>query len=310
MQQQSLYLLYEDDRQIQENAFVAQLHETLAKSFSIVGTSRDALIEGAYTAPPENAIALSLLRLRNWSRLLPFIARYAEEAGLFLYDQDPWEAYHDKASSPGAYPTVGRLLNTRGFLVTSGWWADYIRDREQLPVTFVRMGISPSLCDLGPPFAARSHELGFQGAVHGHRRAFFDRMQARGLRVDCLPRQPFLTFLETVQDIGIFVYDDSSAITLDGEPSSFHGLWGKSLTVAGRGCFVIRNEDLGKPHYAINELPTVFTFQSEDEVPGIVDMIRGMPEEERNNRRRTAVSRIRERDDWTTIVTALRQNPT
>jgi len=306
MSKETLHLLYEDDRQIHENAFTAQLYQTLGDHFSIIGTSHQALIAGAYDVPPANALALSLLRLRNWSRVTPFIARFAEQSGLVFYDQDPWEAYHDKASSPGAYRQTARLVKARRFFVTSGWWADFIRDREGIKTEFVRMGIRPSLCSLGPSFAERPHELGFQGTVHGHREAFFSRLRDRGFQVDCLAREPFQKFLETVQNIGIFVYDDSSAITLDGEPSSFHGLWGKCLTVAGRGCFVIRNYDLGKSHYAIDELPAVFTFKKEEEIPEIVETIRRMSEEERNERRSTTVSRIQERDDWTSIVAALK----
>lgn len=302
-----LHFLYEDSSQIHQNCFVAQLTETLTRHFDVRATSRQALLEGSYAEPVKGELALTVLKQRTWKRLIPFLAKYSEKSGLYFYDQDPWEAYHDEASSPGVYPLVASLVNVRTFLVTSGWWADYIAGTDRLPAKFVRMGILPRLCDRGKPYAARPYEVGFQGTVHGHRKAFFDRMRARGLQVACLEKQPFEKFLGTVQDIGVFLCDDSQSFTFDGISNSFHGLWGTCLTVAARGCFVVRNYDLGMAHYGMGELPTVFAFRTEEEVPDIIEKIRSMSESERNQRISTAVSRIRERHDWMTVVRALRE---
>lgn len=308
MTQPVLHLLYENDGQIRRNAFVFQLYETLDANFQVVPTSRDELLAGQYEQPGEGVLALSLLRQRSWRRVIPFLARYADRCGIYLYDQDPWEAYHDKASSPGTFAGVASMVNVRAYLITSDWWARYIRETDNVPVKFVRMGILPRLCDIGKPFGDRSHEVGFQGTVHGHRREFFDRMKARGVDVACLERRPFLEFLETIQDVGIFLYDDSAAITMGGKPASFHGLWGKCLTVAGRGCYVIRNHDLSYGPYQIDELPTVFTFENEEEVPAIVEKIRAMSEQERNDAIVTTVNRIKERNDWMSVVRALTED--
>jgi len=307
LQRRHLYLLCHDRDQITRGVFIAQLYETLTHEFRVEAVTVGELTAGVRERPGPSDLVLSVLKQRIWRRLTPFLAHYIADSGIFLYDQDPWEAYHDTASSPGVYRHLAAMIPVRSYLVTSGWWAEYIAERDRLPVKFVRMGILPRLCDFGKPYAARPYEVGFQGTVHGHRKAFFDRMRTRGLQVACLERQPFEKFLETVQDIGVFLYDDSDAINLDGIPTSVHGLWGKCLTVAARGCFVVRNYDLSMAHFGIDELPTVFAFRTEEDVPEIIEKIRSMPEKERNQRIHTAVSRIKDRNDWMTVVRALQE---
>ena len=298
----TLHLIYKDREQILENCFIKQLYATLRASFEVVGVAEADLRAGNYSQPGEHDLVLSVLPLRYWRNLIPFLARYAENAQLLLYDQDPWEAYHDKACCPGIYPLASDLLPVKAFLITSKWWADYIAQRDGLPTRFVRMGAVAANCDAGPPFSQRPYPVGFQGIVHPHRRAFFERLAAQGVESTLLERQPFTTFLKTVQQIGIFLYDDNNAITVDGMPTSFHGLWGKCLTVAARGCFVIRNDDESRGPYGIDELPTVFPYSDEAEIPGLVARIRNMTESERNSRRADAVERIKQRNDWKTVV--------
>lgn len=297
-----LYLIYKDREQILENCFIRQLYATLCENFQVIGVSEADLRSGDYRQPGDNTLVLSVLPLRCWRNLIPFMARYAEKAQLFLYDQDPWEAYHDKGCCRGVYPLAAELLSAKAFLVTSKWWADYIAQHDGLPTRFVRMGALAANCDVGPPFSERPYPVGFQGAVHPHRQAFFDRMAARGIEATLLERLPFTRFLKTVQQIGIFLYDDNNAITVDGRPTSFHGLWGKCLTVAARGCFVIRNDDESREPYGINELPTVFPYRDEAEVPELVARIRDMTESERVSRVADTVDRIKQRNDWKTVV--------
>lgn len=301
----ALHLIYKDREQILENCFIKQLYATLQNNFQIVGVSEADLRSGTYEQPGDDALALSVLPLRYWKPLIPFLARYAERAQLFLYDQDPWEAYHDGGCCPGIYPLAADLLPMKAFLVTSKWWADYIAKRDGLPTRFVRMGAVAANCDVGPPFSERPYLVGFQGALHPHRRAFFERMATRGVDATLLDRQPFMTFLKTVQQIGIFLYDDNNALTVDGVPTSFHGLWGKCLTVAARGCFVIRNDDESRRPYGIDDIPTVFPYQDEAEIPGLVAKIRGMTESERVSRMTDAVELIKKRNDWKSVVDQL-----
>lgn len=294
-----MHVLYHDRAQINENCFVAQLYEVLRDRFRIAATSLAELRDGDY-AQPEGP-ALSLLKQRAWRRNIPFIAKYAEKADLYVYDQDPWEAYHDKASSPGVYEILADLVPLKQFLVTSGVWADYIREKG-LPATFVRMGVLSRNCDTGP--SERPIELGFQGTLHPHRKRFFERLSGQGLNVVCRPSMPYREFLKSVQDIEIFVHDEKTDIHINGEPFQ-HGLWIKDIEVAARGCFAIRNRDLDVGSYAIEELPAIRVYNDESEIPSIIAEIRGLPKNRKREIIRHTVNEIRRRNDWQTVVDSL-----
>lgn len=294
-----LNLIYEDNSQILENCFVSQLYKTLKRRFRIRKIPVARLVDGI---PPFNSddLVLSLLRQRNWQRMIPFLAKATEKSGAFYYDQDPWEAYFSQASSPGAYTQLVETCHVRAFLVTSRWWADYITKKDGLHVKFVRMGILPDFCSRGAAYESRPIEVGFQGTLHANRAAFFERMRAVGVDTAFRGSVPYRKFLRSIQDFRIFLHHE---LLPDGSP--FNGLWIKEVEVASRGLFAIRNWDGDVASYALDELPTVFTFDDETEVPVIVDRIRSMPESERNSRIAHAVDRIRLRNDWNTVADAM-----
>lgn len=294
-----LHLIFEDDSQILENCFVAQLYKSLKQHFRIMKIPMARLVDGI--APFQAGdLVLSLLKQRNWKRMIPFLAKVTEKSGAFYYDQDPWEAYFSQASTPGAYTLLAETANVRSFLVTSRWWTEHIAARDKLPIKFVRMGILPTLCSYGPPYESRSIEVGFQGTLHANRAAFFDRMQAIGIETAFRSSVPYKKFLRSIQDFRIFLHHE---LLPDGSP--FNGIWIKEVEVASRGLFAIRNRDEDVSAYGLEELPTVFTFGEESEVPEIVDRIRAMPDSERNTRIAHSVDRIRERDDWASVAAAL-----
>ena len=205
------------------------------------------------------------------------------------------------------YEDIFAKVNPEAFLVTSPWWAEYIRQKSCLPVHFVRMGILPKYCSHAIPFGKKIHKIGFQGTVHSHRMAFYDRVRARGFDVNILPRKPFFTFLRDVQNIGVFIYNDQTAIEMKGSKCPLHGLWGKCLTVAGRGCFVIRNHDLAYEGYAIEDLPAVHAFKSEEEIPELIEMIINRPDLENDRLIEQTIAILKDRDDWQTVSNVLRR---
>ncbi|NIZ00151.1 hypothetical protein [Thalassospira lucentensis] len=303
---QKIILIYEDKKQINSDCFIKQLHIVLKDNFDLQYVSANDLINGEYNTPPHGVKMLSVLRLRSWRPLLPYLAKISETSELYMYDQDPWEAYHDNGACRGIYELLQSLIRVESFLVTSKWWCDHIANQTEATVKFVRMGAIPQNCDPGKPFTKRKHEIGFQGTVHPHRQKFFDELEkTSGLHTEILERVDFETFLKTVQEVGIYLYDDHASLTVQGEPTSFHGLWGKCLTVAGRGCFVIRNDDLSRAAYNIDEIPTVFPYKDRSEIPKLVEHIRRMPEEERWRRMNKAVEIIKNRQDWQTVVSAI-----
>lgn len=301
-----LVVLHEGRTQITQNCFIAQLHKVLKRNFSVraIPASRLDRLDGSEFGLGDKI--LCLLKQRGWERALPALQRISARADLYMYDQDPWEAYHDHASSPGIYRKLAEAARVRAFLVTSGWWADYVAKTDQLPVRFVRMSLLPEWCDVGSDYLDRPYEVGFQGTVHPHRREFFDAMKNLGIDTVLLPPKPYKAFLETVQSIRIFLHDEHSDVCIGGK-LSYNGIWVKEIEVAARGCFAIRNLDEDFGSYGFHEIPTVFAFRDKAEVPAIVDEIRAMPVRERQERIVQAVGAIRDRNDWMTVVDAIRE---
>ena len=304
--QTKLTLIYDDDKQLSQNPFTHQLFQSLKQSFQLNLIRVEQLLANPSSLGGEE-IVLVISRLRNWHRLFAVQSMLADRSNLFLYDQDPWEGYHDSANCKGIYAVTNEKLKPAGFFVTSPWWADYMRKTDNLPVNFVRMGVLPKYCKLGLKYADRPHKIGFQGTVHKHRMEFYNRIRRQGFEIDILPRKPFFSFLNEVQKIGIFIYSDSGALSLNGTKQPIHGLWGKCLTVASRGCFVVRNHDLAYQGYGIDELPSVYTFKDEQEIPDILNSILSRSNEQNHSLLLETIAVIRERDDWQDISRQLNQ---
>ena len=302
----NLTLVYDSFEQLSDNPFTHQLFASLKENFNLRLLQTQELLKRSVRVE-DGQVVLIMSRLRNWHSLPGRSAEFFHRSKVFFYDQDPWEGYHDNATCRGVYEDIFEKVDPEAFLVTSPWWADYIRRQSGLPVHFVRMGILPKYCDQGISFGERAHKVGFQGTVHSHRMAFYDRVREQGIDVDILPKKPFFTFLREVQNIGVFIYGDQSALEMHGVPHPMHGLWGKCLTVAGRGCFVIRNYDLAHDGYAIDELPTVQTFKSEDEIPGLIRSILNRSDAENDRMIAKTISILKERNDWQSVAAFLRE---
>jgi hypothetical protein len=306
-QKPKLHVLYVDKRQIVLNCFISQLYHVLNECFDLVLVSHSQLTSGKYAKPARGELILSLLKQRMWGNSIPFLARFCERSGLIVYDQDPWESYHDSARCLGSYKLLNDLVPVRQFLVTSGWWSEYIKEKDKLPVSFVRMGVLQSNCSLGAPFAEREHPIGFQGTLHDHRSEFFDFLRQNGKDVAYLPPVEYNKFLTSIQSIGVFIHDERADVRLDGI-LSYNGIRIKDIEVAARGCFAVRNIDLDKDSYDIDDLPTIFTYSSREEALIVLDRILSIPERRKEDMRRETVARIRKRDDWQTVVRAILQH--
>ena len=296
----NLILVYDGLDQLNVNPFTHQLFISLKENFNLSLVQTQKLVSHSVKAEVGQTV-LVISRLRKWRSLPGKSHEFFRRSKVFFYDQDPWEAYHDNAACRGIYEKIFQTIRPEAFLVTSPWWAEYIRQHSKLPVHFVRMGILPKYCDQGDSFAKRAYKVGFQGTVHPHRMSFYDRLREHGIKVDILPKKPFFSFLKDVQNIGIFIYGDQGAIKMNGTRQPFHGLWGKCLTVAGRGCFVIRNHDLAYDGYAINELPTVQTFKEDAEIPGLIRNIVNRSDAKNDILIAQTISKLKERNDWQSV---------
>ena len=288
------------------DCFIHQLYKTLCLKYSKVNhVSLDDLKNCNLSVPGKNDKVLILIKLRDWKTNIPFIAKHFKKCQIFFYDQDPWEAYHDNCVARNAYKHVFSILNVKKFLITSSWWCNYIKKKENVPTGFVRMGVLPSLCDVGPSFSERQHNLGFQGLIHEHREQFFKRLKKKKIFVKIFPRVHFKKFLQQIHNLKIFIYNENESISINRKKHSIQGLWGKCLTVAARGCLVIRNLDDAAESYNINELPSIFTFKNEKEIPNIVKRIDSLSLNQINKIRKDTVNKLKLRNDWNTILEAL-----
>ena len=301
-----LILIYDDDKQLSQNPFTHQLFHSLKKSFQLKLIRVEQLLGKPSSLRGEDFV-LVISRLRNWHRLFAVQSILVDRPNLFFYDQDPWEGYHDNASCKGIYVSTNEKLKPVRFFVTSPWWSDYMQKTDNLPVEFVRMGVLPKYCKSGLKYADRPHKIGFQGTVHKHRMEFYNRIRRQGFEIDILPRKPFFSFLNEVQKIGIFIYSDDGALSLNGIRQPIHGLWGKCLTVASRGCFVVRNHDLAYKGYGIDELPSVYSFKNEQEIPDILNTILSRSNDQNQSLLLETIAVIRKRDDWQDISRQLNQ---
>lgn len=210
----------------------------------------------------------------------------------------------DNSPYLGAYEDIAANLNIASFLNTSLWWRNYIRAKG-LPSIFVRMGMLPSYCRLGKSWESRPVDLGFQGTLHPHRKVFFDALAGAGLTVSVFPSRSYSSYLKMLHKIQIYIHTEDDPWQLEGTWTPRNALWIKDTEVAARGCFAIRDHEDESAAYGISELPTIFTYRDIAEVPDIVSHIQGMAPRERAERMRTSVERMRERNDWMTVVDAL-----
>lgn len=301
-----LVVLCESVKHLRTTPFISQLYPVLCQNF-VVRTISLRRLKFLPIRFGSGELVLSLLRQRSWRSALPTLARATERSGIVFYDQDPWEAYHQHASSPGVYSAVNNTLKVRKFLVTSRWWADYIHERDGLLTGFVRMGVVPEMCGVGPFYAQRPIEVGFQGKLHAHRKVFFDRMDNLGVNVVFRPSKPYAEFLKELQDVRIYLHDERCGLLLDDGKPLAQWLWVKESEAVARGCFTIRDYEDESLAYGMDELPTVMPFRQESDIPTIIDSIRAMPERERQERINTSVEAMRQRNDWMTVVRALKE---
>jgi hypothetical protein len=300
-----LLLLVDSHRYIRENCYQHQLLATLERFFRVRMISMREIALFPLAKPRNYDVVLSSLKLRTLDRHLDRIARYVGSVPIHVYEQDVWQAYLDGSPTKGAYSRIATRLNVVDFLVTSNWWAEFVR-KDKLPCKFVRIGLLPQYCDAGPSWDERSIPVAFQGTLHPHRAAFFEALSKRGIEVTKLPSVPYQEFLRSLHRVRIRVNNESQAFVVGGNALPRNALWHATVEAAGRGTFVIRDYEPEAEAFDLSDVPTVITYRSVDDVPAIIELIqRGMTSSEREEIRVSAVEAVRKRDDWTSVVHAL-----
>ena len=305
----SLLLLADSKKYIKENCYQSQLFEVLKKHYRVTFLSIDQLKKAPIYKLDRYDRVLSVLRLRTIIANIDLLQQRLNNRGLYIYEQDPWEAFKDDSPYKGGYQAIDTKLKVLAFLNTSQWWSDFINSRG-FRSTFVRMGMLPSYCAVGKLWDDRQFKISFQGSLHSHRKVFYDYLADLGVIVEILPYSPYKNFLKNLQNICIYIHTEDAPWIVDGVPLKRNALWIKESEAAARGCFVIRDYEEESRAYGISELPTIFTFSEKGEVPDLIKQILSMSTEEKNERILRSVQAMRSRDDWRTVVDAIEREVT
>lgn len=302
-----LLLLVDSADYIRENCYQHQLLETLKTEFDVSMCPLRRILWNPFPGVSKFDLVLSLLKQRTLARHLDAVSRLMNCRPLAIYDQDPWQSYIDDSPTRGCYAEFNKRLNISSLLLTSKWWANFCTERG-LPTRFVRMGMLPRYCDAGPAWKGREIELGFQGTLHPHRKAFFGKLAGMGLPVTVLGSSSYDAYLETLHKIRIYIHTEDAPWQVEGHMLPRNSLWIKDVEVAARGCFAIRNWDEDYAAYDMDELSTVSAFKKPADVLQLVESVRALSESDRQAMIEKAVATVRRRDDWRSVVAALRQS--
>ena len=260
---------------VRNNCFQSQLLSHLLDQDPAYADLTLSQIRAGALCPPCDVV-LSSLRLRTLDRELQAVKRALNERQLWIYDQDPWESFIDSGACKGAYERISATLNVAGFIVTSKWWANFVRERG-MPCKFARMWPSRAHCDSEPPWSSRPIEVGFKGTLHPNRRMSIERLTELGVHVSVLSPSSFGSFLHDLSLMKFFFHDEpSGGWSIDGVRIERNCVWIKEVEAMARGCLAIRTRDSESEAYC-SELPASRIVSSLDDVVHVIESARRDP---------------------------------
>jgi hypothetical protein len=308
-EKETLLWIVDDYRYARLHCYQPQLGETLRKHFRVrcVSLGELATFGTMLTGPVRNYHhILCSVRIRVLKDKAGQLAPHLSGKRIWIYDEDPWEAFMDGSVLRGAYETIRQDFARQdvdlcGFLVQSAWWTEFIRARG-LPARNFQIGLLPRLCTMGRAWDERKTICGFQGSPKAHRMGFFAELGKQGIHVTQLPFVGYHRYLDQLQNIQIFIHPEITPFMVDGKPVVRNVMWGRDIEVAAQGAFVLRNEEPEGLVYGIDHIPTIRTFRTVGDVLSLVDEITKMDPVERDKCRQQAVDYIKERDYWRSVV--------
>jgi len=243
---------------------------------------------------------ISVLRLRTLNAVWPSLKSWLSNTPITIYDQDPWESYIDTSPIKGVYKTLQRELNVEKVYVTAPWWANHLMN-DGIPASFVRMGMEPRFCDVGPGINDRPVMVGFRGAMHEHRRIVFNQLKSSGVPIEIgVGRLDYPDYMNYLQTLKFFAHDESSLPWIcDGvEISRSTGCWVKSVETVARGTFCLRNFHKEGEAYNLSKLPLIQCYQSPDEASDLIHKVMSLPNSVQRDMQVHTVEQIRTQYDW------------
>ena len=246
-----------------------------------------------------------LLKQRTINKELVTLSTWLRDIPVYIYDQDPWEAYIDTSMSKGVYEKIGHYLNVKKLIVTSKYWAELLSQRLHYDVEFFRMGMDESLCDIGKDFSTRHHNLGFRGAMHAHRVSFFQEIKVDfGIEVEFLSAtSSYSNYLEYLANLRIMIHEEAGFYICDGVKIPRQaGLWIREIEAAARGCFVIRDWHADSLSYELDKIPLIKLYRERNDIPKILEEIYALTYEEIHEIQLVSINEIRNRKDWSRLL--------
>jgi hypothetical protein len=278
-------------------------HQLLSALEEVVDVRLVSLAELGNTSMPQGYDRIvCCLKQRSISAHRMNLRSYLSGASYVMYDQDPWGAYNVSTPYPGLYDWLIENTNLKTIAVTTKWWADYLSSKG-ISATFVKMSVLPKYCDSSVKYEQRTHELGFVGTVHPHRRALFNDMQKFGMQTYIMHgnNRDYAAYLSSLRGIKIFVRSENNPIKLlDGtETNVGHGIWIRDIEVAAQGCWSLREKFSDKDmQLYVSNIPTVKTYDNVEELHGIVKDITSMDPIERQSIIDASVKQIKDSNVW------------
>lgn len=220
---------------------------------------------------------------------------------VFVYEQDPWQAYIRESESLGFFKELKAKLNIQNVYLTSQWWSKFVAEQEGIDTSFVRMWMSPRYCRQGENIKSRKIKVGFKGTMHGHRLEFFKELSKLGVDVSIdAKRLRYKAYLKWLSQVGIFIHDESKTFpTVFGNIPMSTALWAKDIETASRGAFTIRNAfESEASTYFVEKIPSIFLFKEIQEVPQLLQFIYEKSDEELGHIAEDSVSFIKNSNLW------------
>ena len=245
---------------------------------------------------PKADVYLSTLKLRTLNRTRERIQRCLNDRLLYVYDQDPWENFIDQGSCHGTYEWFRENVNVGSFILTSRWWTDYVASLG-FKTTFTQMWLDSSLCDYGITWQSRPVTVGFMGTLHPYRKRSIEELQKMNVEVKVFSSKGYGDYLKTVSQMKFFFHEEAqSSWTIRGVPVGQNALWAKEIEIAAQGCFPLRQYEPEAEAYFASQIPGIKTFQSINDVPGIIQQALNDPLA--NERSRASVDFIKSHRGW------------
>ncbi len=259
-----LYTLIDTKQYIDTNCYQHQMSEALEARFNVKYITLGDL---NMSEVPRNAPVLSRLKLRSVYNNLARLREALEARPVMVYDQDPWESFMIDSPYSGAYQKIYDTLNVSTFLNISHWWRDRVRDLD-LPSQFVQVWTLPRYCRAqAVPWKDRKHDVVFCGTMYPRRKAFFDSLEALGVKVEVLPAgKSYPDYLDDIAQARIAMRSEQLSWTINTGSgietiTSANALWKRDIETAAQGCFSMRDGDSEMNHWHIDKIPSIIPFK-------------------------------------------------